>query len=337
MFDAKNINKYCRFFRKKIKAFLLSKQCKEALIFLFFVLVASAFWLLQTLDGTFQTELNVPLRLKNVPKDVVLTSDFPDNVQIKVEDRGTVLLNYLLGRTFFPITFDFRDYLDKGNHVRISSTELLKKVSTQLNVSTKLISIRPDTLDFVYTRGKARKIPIRLDASLQAGQRYYVAAIKLRPDSALVYAPQGVLDTLSAVYTRKVNMNNISDSADFRVELIKVKEAKLIPSYADVAVYVDMYSEKTVEVPVVGINFPAGKVLRTFPSKVQVTFQVGLRSFKAVHASDFFIGVTYEDVLRAKEDKLYLSVKGYPDNVNHIRINPVSVDYLIEQQSVDDE
>ena len=92
-----------------------------------------------------------------------------------------------------------------------------------------------------------------------------------------------------------------------------------------------MYSEKTVEVPIVGINFPADKVLRTFPSKVQVTFQVGLMHFKDVSSEDFFIGITYEDILKAKSDKLPLSLKSAPDYVSHVRILPASVDYLIEQ------
>ena len=94
---------------------------------------------------------------------------------------------------------------------------------------------------------------------------------------------------------------------------------------------------KTVDVPVVGINFPAGKVLRTFPSKVQVTFQVGLRHFKDVSSDDFFIGVTYEDVLRTQGDKLPLVVKGSPDFVSHVRVVPSSVDYLIEQQTVEED
>ena len=45
---------------------------------------------------------------------------------------------------------------------------------------------------------------------------------------------------------------------------------------------VDIYTEKTVEVPLRGVNFPADKVLRAFPSKVQVTFQVGLSHFRQI-------------------------------------------------------
>lgn len=49
-----------------------------------------------------------------------------------------------------------------------------------------------------------------------------------------------------------------------------------MPASIEMMLPVDIYTEKTVEVPLHGINFPADKVLRAFPSKVQVTFQVGL-------------------------------------------------------------
>ncbi len=331
MFDVKNIEQYYRLGIQKIRKFLLSNKCKECLVFLFFVLVSFAFWMLQTLDDVYQTEFKVPLRLKNVPKEAVLTSELPNEVRVRVEDRGTVLLNYMLGRTFFPVSFDFNDYRDKGTHVHIPSAELLKKVAAQLNVSTHLISVRPDTLDFIYTMGKAKKVPVRLNGEVRAGLQYYVSHIGFVPDSVIAYAPQEVLDTLTAAYTERVDLENVADTLHKRVSLQKLKGVKFVPAYNDLSVYVDMYSEKTVEVPIVGINFPANKVLRTFPSKVQVTFQVGLMHFKEISSEDFFIGVTYEDILKTNGDKLLLTLKSVPDYVSHARIIPASVDYLIEQ------
>lgn len=335
MFDVKSITLYYRWILRKTRDFLLSDKCKESLVFLFFVLVSFGFWLLQTLDNTYQTEFKIPLRLKNIPKNIILTSDLPDEIKVKVEDRGTVLLNYMLGRSFFPISFDFKDYQHGGSHVRISSLELQKKIASQLNVSTKLISIRPDTLDFIFTRGKAKKIPILLDedCSISPIRQYYISSVKLSPDSVIAYAPQEILDTLKAAFTTNFTATNVIDTLEKRVPIAKATGVKFVPSYVDVSILTDMYSEKTVEVPVIGVNFPAGKVLRTFPSKVEVTFQVGLRHFKEIKSSDFFIGITYEDVLKAKDDKLILNVKSAPDVVSHIRISPASVDYLIEQQT----
>lgn len=337
MFDFENIQRYLQLIWKKIRSFLLSEQCKEVLVFLFFVLVSFVFWMLNTLDDTYKTEFRVPLRLKEVPKEVVLTTDFPDNARVTVEDRGTVLLNYMLGRTFYPITFDFSDFSQTGNHVRIPKDELVKRISSQLNASTKLIAIQPDTLDFMYAQGEAKKLPVRLQGHLEAGRQYYVSHVFFSPDSVMAYAPHEILDTLTAAFTNWVAVSNLTDTVKKRIQIRPLRGVKFIPSHAEMTVCADMYSEKTVEVPIVGINFPANKMLRTFPAKVQVTFQVGLKRFKSVSADEFFIGVTYEDVLRNKDGKLPLMVKSFPDYVSHIRIAPASVEYLIEQPTEEEE
>ena len=136
---------------------------------------------------------------------------------------------------------------------------------------------------------KQKNVPVKLAGTIQPDRQYYISKIDFSPDSVMAYAPQEILDTLKAAYTEKLLFGeNISDTLKKRVGMNKVKGVKFIPAYNDLSVYVDMYSEKTVDVPVVGINFPAGKVLRTFPSKVQVTFQVGLRHFKDVSSDDIF-------------------------------------------------
>ena len=103
MFDKKNIRTYYLMISRKIRNFLLSQKSREFLVFLFFVFVSFCFWLMQTMNDLYQAEFKMPVRLRNVPKEVVLTSELPDEIRVRVEDRGTVLLNYMLGRTFFPL------------------------------------------------------------------------------------------------------------------------------------------------------------------------------------------------------------------------------------------
>lgn len=128
MFDKRNIRIYYLKTLERIRSFLLSRNSREFLIFLFFVFVSFCFWLLQVLNDDYETEFSVPLRLKNVPSDVVLTSELPDELRIGVKDRGTVLANYMLGQTFYPIVVDFKDYEDKGSRVRIPVSALMKKI-----------------------------------------------------------------------------------------------------------------------------------------------------------------------------------------------------------------
>lgn len=336
MFDRKNIRRYYLIGLRKIRNFLLSNKSREFLVFLFFVFVSFGFWLLQTLNDTYQTEFKVPVRLRNIPKEVVITSELPHDIRVGVEDRGTVLLNYMLGKTFFPVSFDFNDYKEMGEHVLISSADVAKKVSAQLNTTTKLLSVRPDTLDFIYTEGKAKKIPVAVSGQIAAGRQYYISNVQLSPDSVMVYAPDEVLNALTTAYTQPLALENITDTVKQPIRLQRIKGAKFVPSSVEVTVCADMYSEKTVEVPIVGLDFPSGKVLRTFPSKVQVTFQVGLKDFKAVSEKDFLITVSYNDLKNNQSDKTGVTLQDIPEHVSHIRIVPESVDYLIEQQGGED-
>lgn len=332
MFDKQNIQVRCLKTLEKIRNFLLSPKSREFLIFLFFVFVSFCFWLLQVLNDNYETELSIPLRMKNVPEDVVITEELPREIKIGLKDRGTVLVNYMWGQTFYPLTIDFNEYLDKGNQVRIPASTLTKRISGQFSQSTKLSTIKPDTLEFIYTKGDARKVPVKIRGSVKAERQYYIADTLYSPDSVIVYAPSSILDTITAAYTLLLDINHVSDTLHHRANIQPVKGARFTPPHSDVTFLVDVFAEKTIEVPVVGVNFPEDRVLRTFPSKVNVTFQVGLSRFKEITAEDFMVVVDYKDFKGGGTEKCTPVLVKHPQNVNHIRISPKEIDYILEQQ-----
>lgn len=331
MLNRRNIKRTYLNITRKTKNFLLSKKSREFFVFLFFFLIAGGFWLLQTLNNDYEAEFSIPVRLKGIPNNTVITSEPASELRIKVKDKGTVLLNYMLGKSFYPVTIDFPDYKANNNHVRIYATEFEKKILSQLNVSTQLISMKPDTLEYFYSTGESKRVPVKLRGNVSAGRQYYLSDTIFNPDSVLVYAPEKVLDTINVAYTRPVKIENISDTLKRQVLLATQKGVKFIPASIEMILPVDVYTEKTVEVPLVGVNFPADKVLRAFPSKVQVTFQVGLSRFRQINAEDFHINVPYEELLRLGSDKYPVKLTYMPQGVSQVRIHPEQVDFLIEQ------
>lgn len=331
MFERRNIKRIYINSKIKMRDFLLSEKSREFFIFLFFFLIASGFWLLQTLNNDYETEFSIPVRLKGVPDDVVITSEPVSEVRIRVKDKGTVLLNYMLGKSFYPITLDFSDYKGKDNVVQVYASQYGKKVINQLNTSTNLITMKPDTLEYIFSTGTSKRLPVRLQGKVSAGRQYYLADTIFRPDSVLAYAPAGMLDTVSVVYTQWINVENVDDTLFQQVSLKKQKGVKLVPSSVEMMLPVDMYTEKTVEVPLIGVGFPANKILRAFPSKVQVTFQVGLSNFRQIDAKDFSIQLAYDELLKLGSDKYTVKLKKIPTGVSQVRVNPSQVDFLIEQ------
>ncbi|MDE6215373.1 YbbR-like domain-containing protein [Bacteroides sp.] len=333
MFERRNIRRTYLKISRQVKDFLLSEKSREFFIFLFFFFVAGGFWLLRTLNNDYETSFSIPIRLKGVPNDVVITSEPASELHITVKDKGTVLLNYMLGKSFYPVTLDYADYKSVNNRVRIYAPQFEKKVLSQLNASTRLLSMKPDTLEYIYATGASKRVPVKLQGTLSAGREYYLSDTLFRPDSVLVYAPAAVLDTITVASTQALKLENISDTLKQQVSLQVQKGVKFVPSSIEMTLPVDIYTEKTVEVPVRGVNFPADKVLRAFPSKVQVTFQVGMSRFRQVGADDFHIYVTYEELLKLGSDKYTIKLKNLPKEVSRVRFNPSQIDFLIEQVS----
>lgn len=335
MFERRKITYIYLRFSKKIKDFLLREKSREFLIFLFFFIISGGFWLLQTLNSDYEAEFSIPVRLKGVPNNVVLTSEPPSELRIKVKDKGTVLLNYMLGKSFYPVNLNFDDYDERDNHVRIYASEFEKKILSQLNASTRLLSVNPDTLEYIYATGKSKLVPVKLMGKVSAARQYYLSDTLFSPDSVLVYAPSYLLDTITTAFTQRLEVADIADTLRQRVSLVQIRGAKFVPNVVSITLPVDMYTEKTVEVPLHGINFPADKVLRAFPSKVQITFQVGLSRFSKIKADDFIINISYEELLKLGSDKYTVKLKSSPYGVSHIRIVPAQVDFLIEHVSSD--
>ena len=213
----------------------------------------------------------------------------------------------------------------------MENADIQKQIIDNLNSSTKLISFKPESFDVVYTRGKAKRVPVRLAGNITAKQQYDITFVELAPDSVMIYAPQEVLDTISAMYTSSETYHDITDSISFQSELQNYVNVKAVPNKVKVKVFVEQLTEKTLEVPVNAINVPEGKVLRTFPAKVKVTFQTVLSYYKNVNPNNFIIQVDYNDIVKNPSSPAKPTVLA-PTIIKHLRISPKEVDYLLEDE-----
>ena len=106
----------------------------------------------------------------------------------------------------------------------------------------------------------------------------------------------------------------------------------MVPDAVSLEIEADVLTESTVEVPVVAVNMPEGKVLRTFPSQVKVRYVVGSQLVDQVFPSGFRVEADYRDLQDEKSDKCTLRLVAKPELVIRASLEIEQVDYLIEQQ-----
>lgn len=325
----------------KIRNFLFRIVNKEFLIFLFFLALSGGFWLLMTLNETFEKELIFEVKLTNVPKNVVITNELTDSVKVTVRDKGYMIGAYLTGKSLRPVTFNFNNYADGKGRGVISVTDVSKMVYQQLYKSTKVVSVKAGNLEFYYNYGKHKKLPVRLNGNVLPGGSYYLSHIDFQPDSVTVYATQNLLDSIQFLYTEPQSIANITDTLIVNVKLKKILGVKMIPENVKMLIYPDILTEETVEVPITAENMPEDKVLRTFPQKVPVRFVVGanrLRTMpknldsKGLLPNGFRLIVDYNEIIGHPSEKCRLYLRATPAGVRNARPEVSEVDYLIEQK-----
>ncbi len=306
---------------------------RQLLVFLFFVAISTSFWLFTVSKEVREYEFDVSLKLVNVPDNVVITGEPPKKITVKLKDEAVKLWRYAYQRKNFEAVIDWKDVNNSTGHVRLMSNNVLKAFYATLSSSTNVVSCRPDTIEFYYNYGLSKKVPVIFQGVVEADSAYNLIAQDLSPRHVTVYASQSVLDTITGAYIKPVNIHNVKDTASVLVKFQNVKGAKFVPATAKLTMYADRMVEKTVQVPVQGVNFPAGKTLRTFPTKVDVTFLIGTTLYNTIEAENFVIVVNYEDLINNKDNRCSLRLKSTPFGVQRARISPSEVEYVIEESS----
>lgn len=314
-----------------VRNFLHIKDGREFLVFLLFLLAAFIFWYLTTMSQEYEMAYTVKLELKNVPDEMVITEPLPKELKVILRDKGDKLVEYKARGKMRTLDLDYRQYPNTMGRTIIYGTELNKLLSQGLAPSTEVVSISLDTLQYYVADAHGVKLPLRLQGIIETDRQHTIERITISPDSVLVFAAKQVTDTMTAVYIPHVKFVELSDSVKQTLE-IKSKEwgVRYSPSETQLSIAVSPYVSKSVQVPVTGYMFPYGLQLKTFPSKVNVSFRVSLKSFRDISEQDFKILVRYNQIHDNTSGKVKLHLEEKPDNITNIAIDPSEVDYLIE-------
>ena len=214
-----------------IKGFLSDFSGKEFLIFLFFLALSGIFWLMMTLNETYEVEYKVPLTIAGVPKNVVMTSEPSDTVRVTVKDKGFVIMTYSLYHKFKPLTIRFSAYANtKTGHGTIPLADMMKMMRQQIYGSSSLTSLKCDKPDFTFNYGQNKKVRVVLAGDIVPAKNYYLAHVQIVPEFVSVYANRHELEAIKTVLTENLNLSNISDTVVRVVNLRAIAGAKTVPA-----------------------------------------------------------------------------------------------------------
>jgi len=310
---------------------LTNIERKRFLALIVCLLLAIGGWLFLALNNKYIYTAKTVLVYKNFPQKKAFHPLQSDTVDLQVEGSGWQLLFARLRIKPQSISISL-EKLNNRNYILFS--EQLYNVNSQLETSQKIISVRPDTLYFDFSRRTVKKVPVEFISDISFAKQYGISsAIDINPSHVTVSGPLEELEKITSWKIDTLKLKDIQHSVKTRVAMAHsdFKNISIFPASVEVRVPVDEFTEKTLEVPLKIINNKAYHNVKLYPKKVKLTFLVALSSYKQVNEDFIDAVVDLDEWKQLNHHKLMVTLTRFPDYCKLIKIEPSKVDFIIEK------
>jgi hypothetical protein len=316
--------------KRKVKNFSYQK----AIVFLVCLALSSFLWLLSSLEKHYTSRISVPVNYIDFPKDKLLSGTLPQRFDLIVDAYGYTLLSYKLRMAFSPVLLNVSELVDnapeKGNRYTVFTVSHKEEIEKQISSEIRILSIKPDSLIFNFSKIVSRKIRVKPNLKLNFKNQYSLEHEPTTlPDSVVFSGPKNIIDTLKFVATNLQIYSGLSRSIEKMATLQHVPGLKETVNEVYLSIPVEQNTEVTFEVPVQIVNKPADIVMKTFPGKVRVTCRIGLSKYKKLDSSTFRAFIDYDKV-SVRDTRLPVSFESPENLVLSVNYSPKEVEYILE-------
>lgn len=300
---------------------------KSVFLFLFLMLVSSVMWFMASLNRVQEADILYSVHIKEIPRNVRFLS--PDSVSftLKLKDYGNTLYSYLFSNDR-NIVIDYSDVMVADGEINLPISEVTPLIGKQLKKSTRVLASSDNLLNFKVERSLRRR-PVAIRDSISLAPSYRVANIEINPDTVWVFGKNASMQ--ECVYTLPVKCNDLRSDVKLKMSLDMVEDCAFDIGEVEVAIDVEPYLRKVVEIPVSEIGFPEGFIVDASPGVLTLAFDVDAKNYHDVSAGDFKVGVYYDDVLASDDyyTKVYLLES--PASARDISLSHSKVRCLIQR------
>ncbi len=302
----------------------------------FFIVVlcgvfAIAAWLFLALNKKYPYTVHTEVIYTEEPQGKAFKALQPDTVDLKVEGTGWQLLFSRL-RIKPPSINVSLQKLNTRNFVLFS--EQLDQINRQLETSQRVISIKPDTLYFDFSKRTNKRIPIKLISQLVFAPQYDIyQPVVLTPAYVNISGPQEELEKIHIWHTDSLKIKDIKSSVDGRVNILQnaINNISIYPSSIGIKIPVDEFTEKSIDVSLHILNNKEYHNVKLYPKKVKVTLMVALSNYANITEEHVKAAVDLNEWKVLHHDKMRVKVTQLPPFSKLVRIEPNSIDFLVEK------
>ena len=309
------------------------KNNKKLRVLLLFLVISLLFWMLIKLSKNYTAVVDLKLNYIDLPENKTIQSDPLAEVKVTINSVGFRLLKYKFSNR--KLNISLKDIRRKNSSTYYYlTTGIVKDINDGFFVG-EVRSVEPDTLFFDLGKSISKKVIVEPNLAIQYKSGYnLLGSLVIEPEYITISGPESQISSVLSVTTEPIQLNNVSDSINSSVAIVKIKDLNKI-SYSDekvtVSGRVEKFTEMSLEVPFRILNVPKSYKIKTFPTKVKIVFQIGLSDFNKVTEGDFDLVCDFSIVNNEGVNYLVPKILNKPNIIKDVKVIPNKIEFLIEK------
>lgn len=304
------------------------KEKKLTIVF-FSLIFASLVWLSVDMGNTFQTTIELPIRVEQLQKDKAIATPLPNTVSLKIQGNGWQLLNTLLSPNL-RYTIDFR-MLSKRDTV-FTYNDLTEHINLPKEIH--IFETSPETVFVQIDDRITKKVRVEPVVSIHYRDGFdIVGTMRANPDSIVLTGARTLLNRISSWKTDMVLIKDVNAPVSASIPLRDSLRLEVERSHSLVQLTFDVQpvAEKTVEnIPVEVNQVPENRSVVLIPPTLSIIIRSGVNAVAPLNEKDFYAFVDYKSILLDTSGYVQPVILG-PDNIKIVQQNPAKIQYVVRK------
>ena len=294
--------------------------------FLFFLFISVLFSTIVKLTKVHTKSISYKINLVDIPDNKIISNQSVDSIKLTVSSFGLDFIKYYLSNQVINISS--KDILDNSQSYVITQSNSYSQIDNFITPKFELISINFDSLFFDYDRLRTKNVPVVLNSSINFSQGFdYFENFTLTPDSISVIGPELVLESINAVTTKELILDNLKSSINQNLLLdIQNTNLKYSNKFVKLLIDVEKSTESILDIPVSITNIPKDIKLNYYPKMIKISFTVSLDNYQNYSSKDFKIICDFNQI--SLDGKLTPKVINQPNLIKNLRLINNEIQYV---------
>lgn len=295
------------------------------------VLLALILWSWVTLAKNYTYVIAIPLKIKEMPENLVLNKRIPDSVQVKLEGSGRSFMRLYTYTPSFQLNLS-----GVSGSQKLELRRRVDEVTFPSDIDIKILEIvSPKYIDVEFSRKSSKKVPIVPDISFSVEPGYIWVSTKIQPDTISIEGPYKLVRNIKELSTEKVDLSKSLLRPVEKVISVKLPEQEsnisIFPPEVKIFLDIQRLAENSfVNIPVKVINIPRNTSASSLPATVSLTLKGGDKILANITAANIRAYINYDTDFNP-EKKLYIINFDLKENVDIVSHKPRYFEILLRE------